>query len=137
MKGQSCDLDFRPAVEDRIHYPFHPRCGETVLIIGRFAYRGTELVVIPQPDNSIACIPAWMTQQSAAQYRLCAEPQFSLEVLRSLRADINALLGFLQPDSKMEEDRAAGSFCVLGRDWHTLIEFCGLVGTILIDEDGG
>ena len=23
-----------------------------------------------------------------------------------------------------------------GRDWHTLIEFCGLVGTILIDEHG-
>src|SRR5579864_309183 len=23
-----------------------------------------------------------------------------------------------------------------GRDWHTLIEFCGLVGTILVDEDG-
>src|SRR5215475_6863776 len=23
-----------------------------------------------------------------------------------------------------------------GRDWHTLIEFCGLVDTILVDEDG-
>ncbi len=23
-----------------------------------------------------------------------------------------------------------------GRDWHTLLEFCGLVGTILVDEDG-
>jgi DNA invertase Pin-like site-specific DNA recombinase len=23
-----------------------------------------------------------------------------------------------------------------GRDWHTLLEFCRLVGTILIDEDG-
>ena len=23
-----------------------------------------------------------------------------------------------------------------GRDWHMLIEFCGLVGTIIIDEDG-
>jgi len=23
-----------------------------------------------------------------------------------------------------------------GRDWHTLIEFCGLVSTILVDEDG-
>jgi DNA invertase Pin-like site-specific DNA recombinase len=23
-----------------------------------------------------------------------------------------------------------------GRDWHTLIEFCGLIGTILVDEDG-
>src|SRR5438093_11671198 len=23
-----------------------------------------------------------------------------------------------------------------GRDWHTLLEFCGLVGTSIIDEDG-
>jgi len=23
-----------------------------------------------------------------------------------------------------------------GRDWHTLIEFCGFVGTIIVDEDG-
>lgn len=23
-----------------------------------------------------------------------------------------------------------------GRDWHTLIEFCGFVGTLIIDEDG-
>src|SRR5215210_9220726 len=23
-----------------------------------------------------------------------------------------------------------------GRDWHTLIEFCGLVGTLIADEDG-
>ncbi len=23
-----------------------------------------------------------------------------------------------------------------GRDWHTLIEFCGLVGTMIVDEDG-
>lgn len=23
-----------------------------------------------------------------------------------------------------------------GRDWHTLIEFCGVVGTVLVDEDG-
>ena len=23
-----------------------------------------------------------------------------------------------------------------GRDWHTLMEFCGLVGTMIVDEDG-
>jgi len=23
-----------------------------------------------------------------------------------------------------------------GRDWHTLLEFCGLVGTLLVDEEG-
>jgi DNA invertase Pin-like site-specific DNA recombinase len=23
-----------------------------------------------------------------------------------------------------------------GRDWHTLLEFCGLMGTLIVDEDG-
>ena len=44
---------------------FHPRCGETVLIRRRLEYRGLELVVILQPDNSFACIPAWMTHGAA------------------------------------------------------------------------
>src|SRR6266478_3121779 len=51
-------------IEGRIYYPFHPRCGETVLIARQYAYRGAELVVIPQPDGSVACIPAWMTHES-------------------------------------------------------------------------
>jgi hypothetical protein len=63
-----------------------------------------ELVVIPQPDGSSACIPAWMMHEAAAHCRLCAEPQFSLDILRSLRADIAALLAFLQSDSRMEKD---------------------------------
>ena len=25
---------------------------------------------------------------------------------------------------------------VTGEDWHTLLEFCGLVGTLIVDEDG-
>jgi hypothetical protein len=78
--------------EERIYYPFHPRCGETVLIIRRFTYHGTEMVVIPQPDDSSACIPAWMVQETAAQYSLYAQPQFSLGVVRSLRAEVDALL---------------------------------------------
>ena len=85
-------------------YPFHQRYGETVLVQRRFAYRGVDLVAIPQPDGSVACIPAWMTQERAASFMLSAEPQFSLENLRSLRAEIDALLGFLQSDSRLEED---------------------------------
>jgi DNA invertase Pin-like site-specific DNA recombinase len=23
-----------------------------------------------------------------------------------------------------------------GRDWHALLEFCGLVGALIVDEDG-
>ena len=62
-----------------------------------------ELVVIPQPDGSVACIPAWMTHESAAHHQLRAEPRFSLDILRSMRAEIDALLGFLQSDSRMEK----------------------------------
>src|SRR3954453_8692832 len=92
----------RHPIEGRIYYPFHPRCGEPVLIARQYAYRGSELVVIPQPDGSVACIPVWMTHESAAQHQLRAEPRLSLDILRSLRAEIDALLGFLQSDSGME-----------------------------------
>jgi hypothetical protein len=61
-----------------------------------------ELVVIPQLDSSLACIPAWMTHETAAYYGLSEEPCFSLDILRSLRAEIDALLGFLQSESKTE-----------------------------------
>src|SRR4029077_18719955 len=80
-------------IEGRIYYPFHPRCGESVLIVRQYTYRGAELVVIPQPDGSVACIPTWMTYESAAHHQLRTEPRFSLNVLRSLRAEIDALLG--------------------------------------------
>src|SRR5258708_8815092 len=60
-------------IEGRIYYSFHPRCGETVLIVRRFAYRGVELVVIPQPDGSSACIPHL---RSGHQQRRCFQPLF-------------------------------------------------------------
>jgi hypothetical protein len=91
-------------VEARITYPFHPRCGEIVLIQRRYAYRGIDLVVIPQPDGSVACLPAWMTHEAAAHFKLSAEPFFPLEILRSLRTEIDALLAFLSSDSTMEKD---------------------------------
>src|SRR5712671_517430 len=86
-------------IEGRIYYPFHPRCGETVLILKQYAHRGIDLVVIPQPDGSFASIPAWMTHESAAQYKVGVQPLFSLDVLRTLRAEVDALL---QSDSGME-----------------------------------
>jgi hypothetical protein len=46
------------AIEGRICYPFHPRSGESVLFARQYTYRGSELVVILQPDGSVACIPS-------------------------------------------------------------------------------
>jgi hypothetical protein len=68
-----------------------------VLILRQYAYRDAELVVIPQPDGSVACIPAWMTHESAARHQLGAEPRLSLDILRSVRAEIDALLSFSNP----------------------------------------
>jgi hypothetical protein len=78
-------------VEGRIYYRFHPRCGETVMIARRLEYRGVELVVVLQPDSSLACIPAWMTREAAVQYTLSDKPHFSVDILRSLRSEIDAL----------------------------------------------
>ena len=82
-------------------YPFHPRYGETVLVQRRFAYRGVDLVVIPQPDGSIACIPEWMTSEQAARFKLSIEPCFSLEILRSMRAEVDALLALDRKSTRL------------------------------------
>ncbi|MER9445951.1 hypothetical protein NKI79_32585, partial [Mesorhizobium sp. M0340] len=62
-------------------------------------------MVIPQPDGSLACVPAWMMREAATHFKLSAEPRFSLGALQSLRAEIDALLGFLQSDSTTEKDQ--------------------------------
>jgi hypothetical protein len=74
-----------------------------VLIRRQLEYRGVELVVILQPDGSLACIPTWMTHEAAAQCTLSAKPRFSVDILRSLRAEIDVLLRFLPSESKTEE----------------------------------
>jgi uncharacterized protein YbjT (DUF2867 family) len=63
-----------------------------VLIKRQLEYHGVRLVVILQPDSSLACIPAWMTHESAAQYALSEKPHFSVDILRSVRAEIDAVL---------------------------------------------
>jgi integrase/recombinase XerD len=88
----------------KIHYPFHPRCGEMVPIVRRLIRYSVELVVIVQPDGSLAQIPAWMLHEASSHRHLRAEPRFPLEILRSLRTEVDALLGFLPSDSIMEKD---------------------------------
>src|SRR5262249_345340 len=38
-------------------------------------------------------------------FKLCKEPRFSIDILRSLRAEVDALLGFLQSDSETEKNK--------------------------------
>src|SRR5580658_3269371 len=88
--------------EARISYRFHPRFGEVVQIRRRLETGGVEFVVVLQPDGSFASFPAWMTEPAASRFRIGDEPHFPLHILRALRAEVDALLGFLLSESKTE-----------------------------------
>ena len=79
--------------EARITYRFHPRFGEVVQIRRRLESGGVEFVVVLQPDGSFASLPAWMTEPAASRFEIGDEPHFPLHILRSMRAEVDALLG--------------------------------------------
>ena len=73
-----------------------------VQIRRRLESGGIEFVVVLQPDGSFAWLPAWMIQQAASRFEIGDEPHFPLQILRSMRAEVDALLGFLRSESKTE-----------------------------------
>ncbi len=88
--------------EARITYRFHPRFGEAVRVRRRLDRGGVRFVVVQQLDGTFACLPAWMTDQAASRFEISDEPGFPLDVLRSLRNEVDALLGFLASESQTE-----------------------------------
>jgi hypothetical protein len=86
--------------EARITYRFHPRFGELVQIRRRLESGGVEFVVVLQPDGSFASLPAWMIEPAASRFEIGDEPHFPLHILRSMRAEVDTLLGFLLSESK-------------------------------------
>jgi len=88
--------------EARITYRYHPRFGEVVQIRRRLESGGFEFVVVLQPDGSFASLPAWMTEPAASRFEIVDEPHFPLHILRLMRAEVDALLGFLLSESKTE-----------------------------------
>ena len=86
----------------RIHYPFHPRCGETAVVVRRQRFQGGDVFVVHQLDGTLAHIPCWMMSEAAAHHELRSEPRLPLEHLRDLRIEVDSLLDFLRLDSKAE-----------------------------------
>ncbi len=90
--------------EAKIHYPFHPQFGETVIVRRRLVTHDVEMAVILQPDGSLACLPAWMLIESTTQHTIRQSPTISLAFLKSLRVELNAILASLPSDSEMGDD---------------------------------
>ena len=66
---------------------------------------GVEFIVVLQPDGSFASLPAWMTEPAASRFEICDQPHFPLYILRSMRAEADALLGFLRSEIKDGDNR--------------------------------
>src|SRR5260370_32233273 len=62
--------------EGKVHYRFHPRCGEMVAIKRRLRRYGVDLVIIEQADGSVAQFPAWMLQEAPEHCGFRSEPRF-------------------------------------------------------------
>src|ERR1700758_5245164 len=75
--------------EARITYRFHPRFGEIVRVRRRLERGGAAFLVVYQLDGTFACLPAWMTDAAASRFEIGGAPLFPLEVLRSLRNEVD------------------------------------------------
>ena len=81
-----------PAFEVRIHYPFHPRCGQMVPVTFRRRFAGEDHLVVVQPDGTLALVPSWMAEAVAGSATLTTCPRLSVGRLVELRARLDTLL---------------------------------------------
>ena len=79
-------------VEVKVHYPFRPQFGGTVIVRRRLVTNRGEMAVILQPNSSLAFLPVWMLNELAARPTVRESPTFSLAFLQSLRAETDGLL---------------------------------------------
>ena len=75
-----------------VRYPFHPRCGECINVIGMNRYRGESYLIIMQPDGTRAHLPPWMTGEEAARMSIIVQPELPHTALVELQRLVNAVL---------------------------------------------
>jgi hypothetical protein len=89
--------------------------GEVVQIRRRLETGGVEFVVVLQPDGSFACLPAWMTEPAASRFTIDDEPHFPLHILRSMRAEVDALLFVISQTNFLARLRSRRPFATSSR----------------------
>jgi hypothetical protein len=96
--------------KQRFSIRFTRNAAESVSIVERLYCRDLEIFVVRQRDGTGARLPAWMFEEVSACFALGVGPDFPLEVLRSLRKEIDVLLGCLQSDSRTQEPADANRY---------------------------
>lgn len=89
--------------EVEILYPFHPRCGVSVVVACK-RRGGKTHFVIRQPDATLTLLPAWMAAPAAASFHLKAEPRLPVDRLLEARLLVDALLASSSRESPIGEE---------------------------------
>jgi len=144
--------------EVEVAYPFHPLFRQPAIVVTDQLHNGDRYLTLRSGDSRSFLVPAWMVEPAAASIRIVDVPR--LPVARGARqlgwSDVEVIdddlgrsgaggrrPGFEKLLAAICEGRVgavlsleASRLARNGRDWHTLLEFCGLVGALIIDEDG-
>jgi len=69
-----------------------------VVVTGWNRHGGIDVLIIRQPDGTLAQIPAWMMREGASLHHIGEVPRLPLERLRDMRLEIDGLLSSLSAD---------------------------------------
>jgi hypothetical protein len=76
----------------RVYYPYHPRAGEDIYVVGIRSHRGDHCYVMALHDGRHELIPAWMTHPDFEHVSLVSIPSLSIRALHNLRGLINSAI---------------------------------------------
>ena len=93
---------------ETVDYPYHPRFGEQIQIVGIRRHRGERCCVIAVDDKRRELIPEWMTNPHWAQTSIVLLPQLDVCALRNLRRLLNceilSLLDKAKPETRRDNE---------------------------------
>ena len=89
-----------------VHYRFHPRHGEQMLVIRQHSYRGETAYIVEQRDGTLTHLPIWMSDPESAKLDIVSDPHPSLEALLELRRVLDAVVSSPSSDAQSGGDSA-------------------------------
>jgi len=96
-----------------VNYPYHPRFGEQIQIVGIRRHRGESCCVIALHNGRCELIPEWMTNPHWAEMSIVLLPRLDVSALRSLRrllnSDILSLLDQAKPETRRDNEESKNS----------------------------
>ena len=91
-----------------VNYPYHPRIGEEIQVVGIRSHRRERCCVIAKPDGHRELIPDWMINPHCAEISIVLLPRLDVSALRSLRRLINCEILSLLDNAKSVTRRDNG-----------------------------